>query len=697
MAVLSVAQVWLVLMVAGINLFGIEIGSNPFALLRNEMADPVFLRPDYLSFIKDGNDLNPLLQNYWMVIHPSVLFLGFAAAIIPFAYAIAALWTRQFSEWVLPVLPWTLFAAATLGSGIGMGAMWAYESLTFGGYWTWDPVENASLVPWLMIIAAIHTMLIHKRTGYSLRATFLFTILSFILVLFSTYLTRSGILGDTSVHAFTAKGMSLQVVLFFMTFAIPGILLFIIRYKKIPTIVKEEGISSREWWMFMGALVLFIAAGIIICMTSLPVLNKVAQFFPGSDSSVFKPLAIGEDAEYSYNRIQIVVSIIIGGLTGMAQFLNYRQTPGGLIMKRFVFPAIISLAIGILLIVSGKVNYLAKGVAFQGGLWLAIISNIYAVIANSYYIIAKGKRNLKLAGSVLSHAGFGLMMIGILVSASGRETISQNRTGMISPLTEDGNEKPGENLTLFKDVKTGMGDYWVTYLGDSANPRKPLWYYKVKFDSKDGKESFTLNPNAFVNYKGIEGIMSNPAAMHYWDHDIFAYITSIPDPSLNRDSTPFETKLLMVGDTLHFNRSLLILQKTEIKKNIPSDAFRPEDTVFIATVALIDSAGGSHVSNPILITRQHQKIYLNDSVAAEGLVLQLDGVHGDYVRLNIKHIMPALKYVTLKVYQFPFINLLWMGIVTMILGLVISILLRIRRSASQERVNHTGPGHRKEY
>src|SRR5687767_7645222 len=211
MAVVSFVQFCLATMIAGISIFGQKIGTNPFVLLRNEFdlkAQIPMLNIDgnytrYLSFITDGNDLNPLLQDYWMVIHPPVLFLGFASTIVPFAFAIAGLWTKKFGEWTKPVLPWALFSAAALRIGIRMGAAWAYESLTFGGYWAWDPVENASLVPWLILIAGIHTTLIFKHSGHSLRATYLFFLLSFGFILYSTFLTRSGILGDSSVHAFT--------------------------------------------------------------------------------------------------------------------------------------------------------------------------------------------------------------------------------------------------------------------------------------------------------------------------------------------------------------------------------------------------------------------------------------------------------------------------------------------------------------
>ncbi|HEY8396879.1 MAG TPA: cytochrome c biogenesis protein CcsA, partial [Flavihumibacter sp.] len=226
MAVMAFAQLCLATMVLGLYFGDTMIGSNPFLLVREKFADaPVFSRPDYLSLpqMQDGQGLNQLLQNYWNVIHPPVLFLGFSSSIIPFAYAIAGLWKKDYSGWTRISLPYSLFAAGILGLGIMMGAAWAYESLTFGGYWAWDPVENASLVPWLILVAGIHTQVVYNATGHSLRATYLFYLLGFTMVLFSTFLTRSGVLGDNSVHSFTDLGMNTQLLLFMLVFAIPGL------------------------------------------------------------------------------------------------------------------------------------------------------------------------------------------------------------------------------------------------------------------------------------------------------------------------------------------------------------------------------------------------------------------------------------------------------------------------------------------
>ena len=204
-------------MLLGVYIGTYKVGGNPFILLRDTLAGPIFQRANYLDFIKDGNGLNVLLQNYWMVIHPPTLFLGFASTIVPFSFTIASLWKRDYTGWVKAALPWTLFSTMILGIGILMGGAWAYEALSFGGFWAWDPVENASLVPWLTLVAGLHVLVAYRSSGYGLVAVYMLFITTFILILYSTFLTRSGILGNTSVHAFTDLGMSGHL-LFFMLF-----------------------------------------------------------------------------------------------------------------------------------------------------------------------------------------------------------------------------------------------------------------------------------------------------------------------------------------------------------------------------------------------------------------------------------------------------------------------------------------------
>ncbi|MEM9859760.1 MAG: cytochrome c biogenesis protein CcsA, partial [Bacteroidota bacterium] len=193
MTIFALVQAFLASMILGVVIPGIElkIGSSPFLLLRDVIDAPIFQEnPDFIP--EDGTGLNPLLQNYWMVIHPPTLFLGFATTVIPFVYCIAGLWLKKYRDWVRPALPWALFSGAVLGLGILMGGYWAYETLNFGGYWNWDPVENAVYVPWLFLVAAIHVMITFRKSNTALKASIVLVITMFVLIVYSTFLTRSG-------------------------------------------------------------------------------------------------------------------------------------------------------------------------------------------------------------------------------------------------------------------------------------------------------------------------------------------------------------------------------------------------------------------------------------------------------------------------------------------------------------------------
>lgn len=682
MTVVSLAQFCLATMLAGIYIFGWKMGSNPFILLRDsgvlDNAPALHisgditqaLRPDYMFSIKDGNDLNPLLQNYWMVIHPPVLFLGFASTIVPFAFAIAGLWKRKFGEWTKPGLPWALFSAAVLGVGIMMGAMWAYESLTFGGYWAWDPVENASLVPWLVLISGIHTILIYKHTGHSLRAAHFFFILVFGFILYSTFLTRTGILGETSVHAFTGEGSNLFIhLLATMALAlIPAFVLFFSRYREIPSIQKEENVSSREFWMFIGSLVFFLSALVIIGITSLPVYNKILG----------TKIAPPEKIEFTYNQIHVFIAIIIAILTAVTQYLKYKSTSTNYFLKKIVIPTIIAAVIATLILTFGNVNYQKETYGFMAAIWIAVACSVFTVVANAAYIWLGLKGKLKLSGGSISHFGFGLVLLGILISSSKKEVLSNNINGIPAPLGD--NENPRENLTLVKGLTVDMGKYSLTYEGDSSHPKKQLSFYKVRFKRKEGKEEFVLTPNSFVNYKGNEGLMSNPDSRHYWNHDVFTYITSISNPVKKEDTTSFTPHSMKPGDSVFYSSGYIILQ--EVKKatdSLPEELFGKNGSLNEARLKVYSKTGTTYTKAPKLAIAKSGELAIADTLLAENLVFQLQKVNPDNsIILGVKESGAVMDYITIKAYKFPFINLLWGGVLITAIGIIISMVRRIQ-------------------
>ncbi|MDP1810231.1 MAG: cytochrome c biogenesis protein CcsA [Sediminibacterium sp.] len=684
MSVISFAQFCLATMLLGIYFFNTKIGSSPFILSRTEgffdMA-PMFkdlttggLRLDYLTLIKDGSGLNTLLQNYWMVIHPPILFLGFASTIVPFAYAITGL-VRKDHSWIKPALPWASFSAAVLGAGVMMGAAWAYESLSFGGYWAWDPVENASLVPWLTLVAGLHVNLIYRNTGYSLRPTYFFYIITFSLILYSTFLTRSGILGDTSVHAFTDLGMNVQLLLFLLVFFLPALFLFFWNYKKIPSIQKEESTYSREFWMFIGSLVLFLAGIVIIAKTSTPVINKLF----GTN------IAPPEDAEFSYNQIQIFVAIIIGLLTALTQYFKYKDTPKAFFGKKIWIPTLVAVLISVSISMFGHVRYDKMGAGFLFAIHIAIFAAVYSVVANIAYIWLGLKGKIKAAGASVAHIGFGLVLVGILISSSKKEVLSWNTTG-ISPLQADAGEKgnptgdPAENITLFKALPTDMGKFMVTYVKDTLNPRDRKRYFEIDFKAKDGSKGFKLYPDVIKQNKGGEGFSANPAARHYWYKDIFVYITSFQEND-HEDTTSFRNREVKAGDTLFYGNGLIVLNKVSVNPVALKSKYRDDETALFLDMTVISRDGRRYPVNPGIALKGMDIRIITDTVQSQSLVLKFNKVldqEKGILELGIKESSAITNLVTLKVYEFPMINILWLGVLVMVIGFVMSVIQRIK-------------------
>jgi len=506
-------------MILGIYIGELKIGANPLLLLRDVMDIPIFAQADYATLL-NGNGLNPLLQNYWMTIHPPTLFLGFASTAIPFCFAIAGLWNGKHKEMLKVSFPWALFSASILGTGILMGGAWAYEALSFGGYWAWDPVENASLVPWIILVAGIHTHLIARTTGYSIKSTYLFYLLTFFFIIYSTFLTRSGILGDTSVHAFTEMGLENQLLIFTLFFLIFPLTVFFIKGKTIPVIAKEEATGSKEFWMFIGALVLLFSAGLITASTSLPVYNKIRELF----DPAFEGFVI-QDQLAHHNKYQLWIGIFVGLLSGGAQYLRFKEPNFSNHLKKFLTHS------GIALVISLFVTYLfAQWIQVRAWQYqLLLFTGIFSVISNLDYLISFAKGNLKAAGSIISHVGFGLMIIGILASGLNKEFISNDpfsQKGLM--LLNDTQLK--ENVVLTKNETVEMNGYLITYNRDTLVDR--LRYYDVNFKrlKENGQvaEDFTVRPTAQFDNKLVKVAAYNPDTQHYLDKDIFTLIRTLP-------------------------------------------------------------------------------------------------------------------------------------------------------------------------
>jgi cytochrome c-type biogenesis protein CcmF len=675
MTVMSFTQFCLATMIMGIYLFGGKIGLNPFLLVRQTemgMRAPIFSQPDYLSIpqMQDGQGLNALLQNYWMVIHPPVLFLGFSSTVVPFAYAVAGLWKKDFGGWTRVALPWTLFSACILGTGVMMGAAWAYEALSFGGYWGWDPVENASMVPWLVMVAGLHTQVVYNATGHSLRATYFFLITQFVLVLYSTFLTRSGILGDLSVHAFVSAGMNVQLSLFLFVFLLPAYALYIARFKKIPHIAKEEATDSREFWMFIGSLILFLSALYVIISTSLPVINLVKE----------KKVTI-DDTAFTYNRIEIFIAILIGILTAFGQYLKYKGTGKGVLVKKLWLPTVIALAVSLTVSLWGGIHYDKYGAGFLAAIHIAFFAAVYGVVANAEYIRTGLKWNWKSAGGSVAHIGFGLMLVGILISSAKKQVISYNNEG-VRFANADPKQDPLENISLIKGIRMDMNRYWATYQGDdSLDQQSQTRYYRIHFEEKKTNHAFDLYPNMIKNTKGMEGGTPNPDKYHYWNRDIFMYITGVSQHDEQNDTAEFEPQALKLKDTAFYSRGYMILDTVIRNPNNAKYHFAPNDTALMAKITVVSRDTMRYTATPLIYVKDNQPHFLNDTVFAQDLALRFNKITEDQkIELGMKESSEMVPFLAVKVLEFPQINILWFGTIIMIIGFVMSLLWRRRQA-----------------
>ncbi len=673
LGVFAIVQGFLGSMLLGLYVFGHKIGSTPFALLRDEMQNaPIFQRADYLSFIQDGNGLNPLLQNYWMVIHPPVLFLGFAATLIPFSFAMSGLMSRKFDSWTKPVMPWALFSAAVLGTGIMMGGAWAYESLTFGGYWAWDPVENASLVPWLTLIAGLHTALVYNKTGRSLRTTYIFFILTFILILYSTFLTRSGILGDTSVHAFTDLGMSGQLLIYMAGLSIPAIVLLAVYWNRIPSIKKDEHVLSREFWIFIGSLVFLLSSLHISFNTSLPVWNKLF----GTN------LAVPADAVAFYNKVQIWAAVIIALLSASSLYLKFKQADVKQFYKRM------AMLLGFTVPATAIIAYL--GAFDLVSHIILLFAALFGVFANLYYLIIVLSGKWKLSGAAVAHLGFALTLAGILFSSAKKETISFNSMGVnFGKEFDDAAQR--SNMLLYKNVPVKMKQYMVTYVGDSV--AEPNYYYKVNyevFDSATGtvKERFTLYPNAQINPK--MGLIANPDTRHYLSKDLYTHVTSVPDKTKapEEKEKEFKSNLVQRGDTIFTTTSFVILESIERVVNSKKITIEEGDLAVAANLLVKKLDGQSYAAQPLFFIRGDRATLVDDELPELGLTFRLNKIipEENKIDLQIAEVEAQPDFIVMTAIVFPFINVLWLGIVVTILGFVISLIRNLQKKRSTRPV-----------
>ncbi len=708
MAVFALVQVFLASMILGV-IFGdtFKLGSSPFLLLKEAMPDAPIFTADPNFVPKDGNGLNPLLQNYWMVIHPPTLFLGFALTLVPFAYCIAGLWRNQPLEWIRPALPWTLFGAMILGVGIMMGGYWAYETLNFGGYWNWDPVENAVFVPWLVMIAALHTMLIAKRSSTGLKTAIILTISTFLLILYSTFLARSGILGNASVHSFTDLGLSGQLLVYLLAFVVLAVVLAARKWKHISSDEQEASVYTKEFWLFIGATVICLAAFQIIATTSIPVYNKILEAF-GKVSN----LALPADQVAHFNKFQIWFFVVIALLTGVGQYIWWRKLDNKK-WDALITPGILTLLISAGLIAFGAI----KNPVYM----VLLVASIFALMTNGTILLGIIRGNYRLSGGAIAHMGMALMLIGILYSAGFSKVISINNSGLLiskqDEFTKNDNKENKENTLLWLNQPERMGQYQLTYRGQRIEardmpgyiPRKDVLviegdfhgiaqrdieqngkvyhkkgdtlalypentYYEVEYREPNGKV-FSLFPRAQVNER--MGLLASPDTRHQADRDIYTFVNSVPDPGSETKWGKTETFSVAIKDTFFLNDYVAILDDVVRTNEVEGLEIAPTDAAVRAKVRVLDK-NGEHVLSPAFIIKNRMVAHPAEMSDELGVRIQLNEIDPRTGKFTFAVNQTQRDYIVMKAVEKPLINVLWIGTLVVVLGFLIAAVRRYR-------------------
>jgi cytochrome c-type biogenesis protein CcmF len=709
MVTFAAVQVFLTSMILGVVVWGeFKLGSSPFLMLKQTMNNPVWkTQPNFIP--KDGNGLNPLLQNYWMVIHPPTLFLGFATTLIPFSFAIAALWKRNYHDWIKMAMPWTLASAVILGTGIMMGAIWAYETLNFGGYWNWDPVENAVYVPWIILVTCFHTMLIARKSTSALKTSFILTITQFILILYSTFLTRSGILGNSSVHSFTDLGLSGQLLIYLLFFLIIAIGILVYRWRDLPRDEKEISTYSPEFWIFLGITVLCLAAFQVIVTTSIPVYNSLAGVF-----GVKLSLAMPTDPIKHYTVFQMWLFIGVMLLTGIAQYFYWKKT-GKDKLQALINPLIITLLIASVVIsITGSMYWENMTVSKSIQHIVLITAGIFSLVANGNILKDIFKGNFKVAGGAMAHMGVALMLLGILYSSAYEKVISLNASNeKIFKNVKDNKE----NVLLYLNKPEKMGQFELKYGGEFVDVRNVPGYIEKKFiqpvtesefkaiaktdildgDKKRASKGDTLEYEAentyyqinYTDQKGRDfnfyprfqinqkmGNVASPDIKKFWNRDIYTHVNYVTTNEDKEWSVP-ENFAVAIGDTFFLNDYVAILDKVEPQSELEGLPLKQGDIAARATVRILNK-GEDKMMYPIFAIKDSE-VWSKPVTSSElGIRAQLAMIDPASGKFTFAISRGDKDYVVLKALEKPQINLLWMGTALVMIGISLASVRRFK-------------------
>jgi cytochrome c-type biogenesis protein CcmF len=395
----------------------------------------------------DGNGLNPQLQNPGMVMHPPMLYLGYISITVPFAFAVAALITKRLDTgWLHAIRRWTIVSWIFLTTGIVLGMWWAYVELGWGGYWAWDPVENASFLPWLTMTAFLHSVMIQEKRGMLKKWNMILIITSFMLAILGTFITRSGII--SSVHSFAQS----KVGYFFLVFLLlsGGVLTWLL-VKRLPELEAEsqlESMVSREASFLFNNLLLVGMAFSVLWGTLFPIVSELVR---GTQVTVGPPF---------FNQVNIPIGLALLGLTGIGPLIAWRRASTRNLKRQFTGPVVAALVVAAACLAAGVRDFYTTMAFALSGFVVGTISQEFVRgvgarhrLHGENYALAFARlvgRNRRRYGGYVVHLGVVVVFVAFAGNAFKRQT--------------EASLEPGESVT----VRSPFGyDYTFTHVGIS--------------------------------------------------------------------------------------------------------------------------------------------------------------------------------------------------------------------------------------
>mgnify|MGYP005846430533 CR=1 FL=1 len=597
------------------------------------------------NFIVHGKGLNPLLQNFWMQIHPPFLFIGFAMSAVPFVFAISALIKNEYKDWVKHALPWALAGMMVLGFAIMLGGYWAYGVLGWGGYWGWDPVENSSLVPWIIGIALIHTLLIQKKTttqdgaGRYVKTNLILAIMTFVMVLYSTFLTRSGVLGDASVHSFVDPGMAvyLLLIIFAGTFALMGIGFIAYRWKFLEKNFQgEDSILSRELALFTGSVTLIASAIIIIAGTSAPLFGTTV------------------DISF-YNELNLPLAIIIGLLNGISLLIKWKITDTKNLWDYSKYSIIGTIIISAIIIFFGKVYAILP--------MIFVLAAVFTLIVNLEIAVKIFNKKRTHLGAYVAHAGIALFMLGVVAT---------------------GNFTESKQVMLPKGETKNVLGYNLTFKGYTPFENGKKYAFNIDVQ-KDGSSS-TISPVMFIA-EFNNSLMREPDIWSRFTKDF--YISPINyDNKAGAGDTQGNQITMQKGESVDVEGVRLTFESF----NFPKDAMASmqEGKDFFIGARLVAEVGGKKINlEPKMQVSNGQQSFTSEKIAEANISVKLNNlVASGTINITVAKLdgsstsqsFEPKEVLSIEASIKPFISLVWAGVLVMTAGFLISTFRRTKES-----------------